>query len=64
MNNTSIATDFVAEIRANVDGWYSEPNTPETHAAFSARNGAIWKRIVASGNAVHDEVMRILRARD
>ena len=58
------AKTFVAEIRANVAAWYAQPNTPETYAAFSQRNGAIWNRIAASGQEVHDDVLRILRTRD
>jgi len=55
------ARAFVDEIRSNVDAWYAQPNTPATYAAFTARNGAIWRQVVAAGMAVHDEVQRLLR---
>ncbi len=55
------AAQFVAELRANVDGWYGQENTPVTYAAFSARNGATWRKIEAAGKEIHDEVDRILR---
>ena len=54
---------FAAELRANVDAWYEQENTPSTYAAFSARNGATWDRIRAAGAVVEDEVQRILRER-
>ena len=57
------AAQFAAELRANVDAWYEEENTPATYAAFSARNGATWDRIRAAGAVVEDEVQRILRER-
>jgi len=58
---TATARELVTQIRANVDAWYTQKNTPETYAAFTERNGAIWNRVVASGHAVHDEVLRLLR---
>ena len=58
---TSAARELVHEIRANVDALYAQQNTPATYAAFIARNGAIWERVVEAGSAVHDEVLRILR---
>jgi len=58
---TDEARAFVTLIRANVDAWYEEQNTPATYAAFTARNGEVWRRIVASGPAVHEEVLRLLR---
>jgi len=59
---TATARELVTQIRANVDAWYTQKNTPATYAAFTARNGAIWKRVVAAGSAVHEEVLRLLRA--
>jgi len=58
---TTKARAFVQEIRGNVDAWYAQQNTPATYAAFTQRNGAVWKRVVAAGSAVHDEVLRLLR---
>lgn len=55
------ASEFAGELRANVDGWYEQPNTPETYAAFSARNGATWCRVRGAGEVVEEEVLRILR---
>ena len=55
------ARELVHEIRANMEAWYAQQNTPATYAAFSARNGAIWQRVVEAGSAVHDKVLRLLR---
>ena len=57
------AAQFAAELRANVDEWYSQPNTPESYAAFGAKNRATWTRITAAGVEVNNEVLRILRER-
>jgi len=58
---TDKARGFLTQIRANVDAWYAQRNTPANYAAFTARNGALWQRVVAAGSAVHDEVLRLLR---
>ena len=58
---TATADQFAAKLRANVDAWYAQPNTPATYAAFSARNGATWARVRAAGDEVENEVLRILR---
>jgi hypothetical protein len=58
------AREFAAELRANVDAWYAQPNTSEKYAAFTARNGATWRRAHEDGTTVKAEVMRILRERN
>jgi hypothetical protein len=60
---TTTAAQFAAELRANVDEWYAQENTPETYDAFGAKNRATWERIEAAGVEVNDEVARILRER-
>jgi hypothetical protein len=55
------AAQFATELRANVDAWYAQPNTPVSYAAFSARNGATWCRIREAGEGVEEDVQRILR---
>lgn len=57
------AAQFAAELRANVEAWYAQPNTPANYAAFSARNGATWRKVLDAGGAVEEEVLRILRER-
>jgi hypothetical protein len=52
------ATQFVADLRDNVDAWY---DGRIDYDAFTARQRKTWDAIRAAGPAVEDRVLRALR---
>ena len=52
------ATQFVADLRNNVDAWY---DGRIDYDAFTARQRTTWDAIQAAGPAVEDRVLRALR---
>lgn len=53
------ATQFVANLRANVDAWY---DGRIDYDAFTARQRTTWEAIRAAGPVVEERVLRALRA--
>jgi hypothetical protein len=60
MKRNKTATEYVAAIRANVDSYYSVPNTPENYQSFGDRQRGIWNEICARPR-MQDRVLAILR---
>ena len=56
---TKTAMKFLADLKANVDAWYTDQID---HATFSERQRAIWDAIGAAGQEVDAEVAQALRS--
>jgi hypothetical protein len=52
------ATQFVADLKGNVDAWY---DGRIDYDAFTARQRTMWDAIRAAGPAVEERVLRALR---